>query len=333
MSKKKNKQSNQVVKDMKECFRSFHLPVDDDISLGKQSFLSQFRTDLLCANIDVTHNKKNGYVRIQVIWILTDPLGRFNEVIKLLDLCNSRLTLDRLSSHPERKFVLLETNLFLSDNQLPIGKFNRLIHDILEHANIGFLLIADVMIGKDPKDAHASFVDGCNALEEIRKEIPIEAAEIILKDMESVFHDFGISLSDEDRFEEGFFVNFAKQKQIVAVKGMVVELFTDGHIVIVELFSSFTIPDAKIDTITESVNWINMRSDVGSMYIRRDDNQVRFRKGIIIENDVLDKMEFKKTVENFISSRHLFFDIIMTQLITGESPDVIMTKITDKLSK
>ncbi len=51
MSKKKNKQSNQVVKDMKKCFRSFHLPVDDDISLGKQSFLSQFRTDLLCANI------------------------------------------------------------------------------------------------------------------------------------------------------------------------------------------------------------------------------------------------------------------------------------------
>ncbi len=329
----KNKQSNQVVKDMKECFRSFYLPINDNISLGKQSFLSQFRTDLLCANINVTHNKKSGYVRIQVIWRLIDPIGRFNEVIKLLDLCNSRLTLDRLSAHLDSESVLLETTLFLSNDRLPVGKFNRLIHDILEHANIGFSLIADVMIGTDPEEAHASFVDGCNTLEEIRKEIPVEAAKIILKDMESVFHDLGISISDEDRFEGGFFVNFAKQKQIAAVKGMVVELFEDSHIVIIELVSSFTIPDAKIDTIIESVNWINMRSDIGSMYIRRDDKKVRLRKGIIIENDVLDKMEFKKIVENSISSRHLLFYIIMTQLITGESPDVITTKIKDKSNK
>jgi len=114
---------------------------------------------------------------------------------------------------------------------------------------------------------------------------------------------------------------------------MVVQLFNDHRIVVVDLFSLFTIPDEKIDTMIESVNWLNSLSSIGCMYVERENKQVRFRKGLIIEKDTLDKMEFRKTVEKMMSARHLFFDIIKIQLVTDESPDVILAKITQTLRK
>ena len=60
MSKRETKRSNQIVRDMKECFRSFHLPVDKS-KKGKNvelAFTSQICNDHVCAAVIVTYDRQ-----------------------------------------------------------------------------------------------------------------------------------------------------------------------------------------------------------------------------------------------------------------------------------
>ena len=66
MSNSKNKKSNQIVRDMKECFRSFQLPVaknknHKDINLA---FTSQICNDHVCATVFATYDRQAEYVGI-----------------------------------------------------------------------------------------------------------------------------------------------------------------------------------------------------------------------------------------------------------------------------
>ena len=58
MTKQENKKANQVVRDMKECFRSFNLPVNQNKSIQDNPmnvvFTSQISNDRVCAGVAVT---------------------------------------------------------------------------------------------------------------------------------------------------------------------------------------------------------------------------------------------------------------------------------------
>ena len=328
MSKKENKKSNQVVKDMKECFRSFNLPVDKNKhdKESKIAFTSEICNDHVCAGVVVTHDKQRGYGEIKIESLLEIPSERVIAVIKLLDLFNGMMPFDHYSVCPCCNSVVLKTALFLPDDGLPIGKFKRLIRNILEHTYLGFPLIYEVMIGGNPEDASVRFREGYKALREMSDTMSDDAAGTVLRDMESVLHDHRITLQEEDRFDDGFIAAFGETELTDFVLSMIIQLFRDRALVVLELFPSFTIPDEKIVQITESINWVNRYFSGGCMFLDREDKQVRFRKGIMIDNNVLDKRELNNAIRNMLSGVCVFFPSIMDQLASNEGLETLMDK-------
>jgi hypothetical protein len=335
MTKKENKRGNQVVRDMKECFRSFHLPVYKnkhvkDIDLA---FTSQICNDHVCADAAVTFDKERGYARIDISSLAPIPPDRLIEVIRLLDLCNGGLPLYRYFVNRHSNVVYLEASLFIPDGVLPKGKFKRLIRDILEHSYLSFPLITEVMVGANPDAVHARFVDGCKALKEVRNDIPSEAVKTIFRDIESVFDDLGLSIREQDRFDEGFCIHFGRPNQDDHVLCMILEMFKDRELIVFDLFPLFTIPDEKIGSMTESVNWLNMRTATGCMYIDRENRQVKFRKGIMIDKGTLDIKEFRNAIDSMTRTGDFFFFLIKEQLSSNEGLDIVIERFHSKIQR
>ena len=126
------------------------------------------------------------------------------------------------------------------------------------------------------------------------------------------------------------FVSISKNQNDFAMY-MIMELFNDRALVAFDLFPLFTIPDEKIGPMTESVNWINIHFEIGCMYIDRENKLVKFRKGIMIDNDALDKKELRNALDIMMSTGNFYFDLIKEQLSSNESLEVVvenMKKIT-----
>ena len=96
--------------------------------------------------------------------------------------------------------------------------------------------------------------------------------------------------------------------------------------VVLELFPSFTIPYEKIVQITESINWVNIYFSGGCMFLDREDKQVRFSKGIMIDNNVFDKWELNNAIRSMVSGVCVFFPRIMDELASDESLETLMDK-------
>lgn len=330
MSKKENKKSNQVVRDMKECFRSFNLPVNQNKSIQDNPrnvvFTSQICNDRVCADVSVIHDRQSGYAEIQISSMFRIPAGRLTEVIEFFDLCNAGLPLEHYSVCPCCNRVFVQTVLFLPNDSLPVGKFKQLIHGILEHTYLSFPLIAAVIIGDNPRDASVRFAEGCKGLREMGNDIPNEVVKTILSDMESVINDTRLSIREDDRFDDGFYVYYNEPKQNEFVLCMILQLFKDRALVVLETFPLFDIPNKEIALITESVNWINRYIKLGCMYVDREDKRVKFRKGIMIANNALDKSELKIAIKEMILYGWLFFPAIKDQLSSNESLEAVMAR-------
>ena len=202
---------------MKDCFRSFHLPVNDIKSPHADrmnvAFGSQICNDHTCAGVVVTYNRQQRYVGITITFHLNVPSERVTEVIRLLDLWNGMMPLDHYSVCECCNSVSMWAVLFLHDDSLPDGKFKRLIHDMLEYAYFSFPLIIEVINGGKQEDVHTRFTDGCRDLGKIEKAISSKNARTIISDMESVLHDLEISIREEDLHDDGLAIYFKTQEQ------------------------------------------------------------------------------------------------------------------------
>ena len=325
--KKKNKR---IVRDMKECFRSFHLPVQDIKSPHADQmnvlFGSQLCNDHVCAIVVVMHGRPEGYVGMEADFHFKVPSERIAEAMQLLNLFNGISPLFGYAICQCCNGVSMHASLFLPDGSLPQGKFKRLIHEMLEDTYLSFPLIVEVMNGGNPDDLGARFVEGCRDLKEIGKGISSEVAGTILSDMESVLHDLEISIREEDRHDDGLAVYFKTPEQFDFDLCIIMELLNDRALLALDLIPSFTIPDEKIALVTESVIRINKNLKFGCMYIDRENKRVKFRIRIMIDNGVLDKKEFRNAVDAMLPAGCFFFSIIKEQLSSNENLEALLAK-------
>jgi hypothetical protein len=187
------------------------------------------------------------------------------------------------------------------------------------------------MIGGNPEDASVRFREGYKALREMSGTMSDDAAGIVLRDMESVLHDHRITIREENRLEDGFIAAFGETELTDFVLTMIMQLFRDRAMVVLELFPSFTILNEKIEQITESINWVNRYFSGSCMFLDREDKQVRFRKGIMIDNNVLDKWELNNAIHNMLSGVCVFCPSIKDQLLSNESLETLMDKRRENL--
>jgi hypothetical protein len=330
MNRTEKKQKKRIVKDMKECFRSFHLSVNDIKSPHADEmnavFSSQLCNDNVCAVVGVTYGWPEGYVGMDAAFHFKVPSERMTEAIQLLNLLNGISPLFGYAICQCCNGVSMHASLLLPDGSLPQGKFKRLIHEMLEDAYFSFPLIVEVINGGNPDDLGACFMEGYGDLKEIGKGISNEVAGTILSDMESVLHDLEISIRKEDRHDDVLAVYFKGPEQFDFNLCLIMGLLNDRALLSLDLIPSFTIPDEKIALVTESVIRINKNLKFGCMYIDRENKWVKFRMGIMIDNGVLDKMEFRNAVDAMLPAGGVFFSIIKEQLSSNESLEALLAK-------
>jgi len=65
------------------------------------------------------------------------------------------------------------------------------------------------------------------------------------------------------------------------------------------------------------------------LFIHRQTKRVVLLKGIMIDNGVLDKEEFEKSIRMLLGNGSIFFPIIKEQISSNESPEVLLAKIRE----
>jgi hypothetical protein len=87
------------------------------------------------------------------------------------------------------------------------------------------------------------------------------------------------------------------------------------------------VPDEKMPVIMELINLMNRMPRPDHLFITRQTKRVILLKGIMIDNGVLDKQEFEKSIRTLLGNGHLLFPSIKEQLSSNESPEVLLTRV------
>jgi hypothetical protein len=332
MSKRTAKKSNRIVRDMEECFRSFHLPVDKNKLIQGNpmnvAFISQLCNDRVCAAILVTHDKQLGYAGIKIAFHLKVPSERLTDVLQLLNLCNENMSFNHFVVCPCCNEVSLKAALFLPDDSLPRGKFKRLIQNMLEDSYLCSSLIEEVATNGNPEVFYDRFMD--DHKDDMKKEgaLSTEVESKILSDMESVLTVLKITIEGDDRRADGFVMNFLLEGMDIPLQ-MKIRLSHSNEAVIMYLTPPCIVPNEKLPVVTELINWLNRGSVPDHFFIHRETKHLILLKGIMIDSGVLDKREFEMAVHMLLINGRLFFPIINEQLSSNETPEVLLEKIKE----
>lgn len=330
MSKQK-KNRNKVVKDMKECFRAFHLPVNKS-SEGKDIrlvFNSHICNDHVCADVAAIYDKQKECVGIDLVFHPPVPMERVSEVIKLLNLLNGMNTLYSISICQCCNVLKMRAMLFLADAALPIDKYKRLIKDLLEYSYFTFPLFMEVMNGAAFEEAYELFNDDHKDLL-IDNDTYTEAIkEEILKDGKSVLSDCYFKLDEKslvnDSYVQGY--KYDKIPGLEFVLGIAVRGVTEAFVV--SMSSTFTVPDDKEDIVMKLVNLINKMCLGNHMYFSHQKKNVVLLTGVMLNNGSLDRKELKHALTTLIGNGFRMIPIVYEQLTSTESPEVLILKAFD----
>lgn len=333
MTKKENRIGNQVVRDMKECFRSFNLPVNKLKAIQDNpmnvAFTSQICNDHVCAGVAVTFDRAEGYVGIDASSHIKVPSEKMAEISKMLNLFNGNRPLYGYSVCHCCNTVSFRSGLFLSGEILPKGKFRRLIQDMLEDTYLCHPLIAEVVAGGNPEALYDRFMDDHKDLMGKESKISEEAESKILGDIKTVITVLKIAINEDDSLPDGFVLDCILQGMNFPLR-MGITLDQENELVSLSLGPSFIVPDDKIPIMTELVNRINRMFGAEHLFINWQTKRVILLKAIMINNGFLDKKEFEKAFRTSLGSGCSFFPLIEEQLSSNESPEVLLERIKAK---
>ena len=330
MSKKDKKKGNQVVRDMKECFRSFDLPVNQDKSIKDNpmnvAFTSQICNDHVCAGVAAEFDRQQGYVGIDISFCPQVPAEKMAEISELLNLLNGNSPIYGYSVCHCCNTVSMRTALFLSGKILPKGKFKRLIHEMLDVTYLFYPLIAEVIKSGNPETLYDRFIedhrDALNTGHETSEGVEGE----ILADMESVMNGMKMTITEDRRVSHGFLIDCKIEGTDLPLRmGIILE--QKIKTIILCIGPPLIVPDEKIPVMTELVNRINRVPGPTHLFINRQTKHTVLSRGIMIDHGALDKQEFEMSIRTLMDLGSLLFPIINEQLSSNDAPEVLLARL------
>ena len=332
MKNKENKRANRVIKDMKECFQSFHLPVKEAQSETNYpfrcDFLVEIDNDNVVATIMVKYDRYREVININIANSFIIKPGRVNEVLKLLNMLNGTMPLYQCCTCPCCNELSIHASLHLTGNRLAKDKFKRFIRLLLEDTYIIYPLIARMlMAGGSPEDFYARFMDNHKDLMDRGNKLTSEMEDKILEEVKLMFDDFDITIKDEDRVDDGYIMELVYQKNPELFLRTATRLYSENEAVVISMAPPFSVPDDKFDIILELVNRINRVCSTDHMYISGQSKKIVLLKGVMLNNGVIDKEELKIAFGTMLTNGFGLFPIINEQLTSDESPETLMRKL------
>jgi hypothetical protein len=328
MTSKTNKKRNNVVREMKECFLSFQLPVNKDRSEAGFNivFTSEICNDHVCATIAAIYNRQLEYVAIEIHFQPKVTSAKQSEIWRLMNLLNQMMPLNHYCFCTCCNGISLEGYLFLSGDTLPVNKFRLLLRDILEDSYLCAPLIKAVTEDGNPDELYDIFMkehadtmdsDNCSS-----KDIELK----ILNNVEAVLTGLQIPIEEENKSEDCF-VNFKCSETTDFYLRMGIRVIADGKIITLHLAPSFTLPDEKIPIMMELIGRINKMSMHNHLCIQQDTKSIYLLKGVIIDKQVLNKKEFKLALDSILACGRMIFPIIEEQISSNETPAAMAERI------
>lgn len=331
MSKQK-KNRNKVVKDMKECFRAFDLPIYEGIGEkpAHLALISKICNDRVCASVIVTYYRPATYVTIDIGFQIKVSPDKLAEVWQLLNLLNGMMPLYQYAFSTCCNSLSLKADLLLPENRLPVNKFKRLIHDLLEDSYLCAPLIESVIADGDTETLYKQFIDDHQDLMKKERSISKETERKILKDMKTVLKGF-TDIGDENRRDDAFIMRFHGPKGTNSFMILNIKLSSEYDMVILHLVSSLAVPDEKLSLLMELAGRINVMSRFPHLHVDRERKKISLYSGIMIDNGVLDQKEFDFAVRMIMASAEQYFPLIEEQLSTNEKPEAVINKACEAM--
>ena len=328
MTKKENKKGNQVVREMKECFRSFHLPVkkNKDVESSELAFTSQLYNDHVCAEVSVIYDRQMGYAGFNIFFLPPVPSEKVPEILRFSSLLNGTQLLYRYSVCQCSNLISLQTGIYTLEETLIKSKYKRLIRTILEESYRTFPAFMEVMDGENFRDVgerliddHEDYLLGTDSYTETMK-------ERILDDVKETLADEGINFNDTPRDNDAY----VKQFQYPAVPGLnfilALAVQSESETLALSMSATFTVPDDREDIIMDLVNKINRACRGSHMYFSHEKKNVVLLSGIMLENGSLDKAELKRVFPMFVGNGFRMIPIVYEQLTSAASLETLILK-------
>lgn len=332
MKNKDVKRANRIVRDMKECVRSFSLPITESQPGGDYAFscdfLSEIRNENVCATLMVGYDRQWEVININIVTGFVIPSGRVIEILKLLNLLNGIMPIYQCSLCPCCNEVSFHVTLRVSGNRLSKDKFKRLIHYLLEDTYRICPLIARLLMATgNLEDLYDQFMNDHKYLMGKDNKLTAEMEGRILADVKSVFADLDITINDQDRVDHGFIMQFVHPTEPGLFLRVATILHSEDEIVAISMAPSFSVPDGKLDIMMELVNRINRVCNTEHMYISGQRKDVVLLKGVMLDNGTIDKEEFKNAFGTLMGNGVRLFPIVNEQLTSSESPETLIRKL------
>jgi hypothetical protein len=333
MSNKNNKNSKQIVRDVKECFRSFHLPIckfgsNKELLIRNEAiFASEIHNDHTVADVIVFHRKKTGFVMFDVLFNSNEVSPeKMAEIRCLLDLLNRDRSIFHYSISQYCNCVSLRAHLFLSGERLPIGKCKRLIHCILEDAYNCFPLISAVINGGNYKDRYDRFMDHHKETKHMKSTISEKNVEKIMIDMEAVLASKMSPITDNNRSANSFTFIIHGIGKIDFSLGMYIYVDDTDKSIFMALEPPFSVPDEKIGVMMELIDRVNKIIGCGHIFVNHHNKKIILVWGIMIDNATLDKAEFETAINALLMYGVKIYPMIKEQITSNECPEVLFAR-------
>ena len=328
MIKKINKKGSKVVREMKQCFRALHLSVENvkngepcefkskiDNANTLAEVLVEYRPDFNCVNINFNFGVMKS--------------GNIDEIKKLINMINGITPFCQLSLCPCCNEIILHASLFISNNKLQKDKFDWLLRYMLEIVHLAYPAISMlVSMGGAAEKYYDICKDNIWNVTYREQGLDKEMKEKVLNGLASVFADLKITLTDENRIENGFVFPCVHPSEPGLCINMITALDTEDSTVIIHAVSSFTVPDDKMTTIIELVNRINRLCGYQHLFVDSLGKKSVFLYGIRLDNGVLQEEEFQNAFRVMITDALCWFPILQ-ELVTsgGIESDLIRKRI------
>ena len=328
MKRKKNKKGNKIIREMKQCFRDLHLPVENVEKGESYDFKSKIDNDNTVARILVEYRPDCNCANISFSLGVTES-GNYDEIRKLANLINGITPFSQYSLCPCCNEIILHASLFVSNHELQNDKFSWLLRYMLEIAHLANPAISALIImGGSAEKYYDICKDNIRNVTCQEQGLNKEMEENVLNHLVSVFADLDITITDESRIEHGFVLPCAGTSELDSSIIVIMVLDPEESTIIIHAVSSFAVPDDKMTSIVELVNRINRLCGNQHLFVDSQSKKCAFLHGIRLENGLLPKEEFLNVFRGIIANVLCWFPLLQELIMFGGvSSDLIRKRI------
>lgn len=324
-----------LLKGINECLGSLHMPVEkpDMNDLTKNPNLvafSQICNDHVCGTVVVAYDEELGVLDLKVARLGKIPPEKVKDMDEFLNQIHTTTGTYYYRRCPCCNDIELRADLYVPEGRFPVGKLKKLLKTILEDTYLVMPYIRRLENhGGDPNELFESCRERMKEKEDEQDDTPLY---VHLPEIRTILSDMaGIGMpTGED--PEGNHIGIATHLDNDELCTLSIRNTRD--FIILEAWPDLEFGKDKMEGMLELINVLNSDNLIAShFHIFENDDRFMLRrvKVIMLENDQLDKEEFRSVFERWIGSINIVFPLLWTRLVSDQELDMLIEQRSQEM--